>query len=274
MKTDFQVVDSICPRGEGPEEYLDPTVCEYNYTTGNLSILESGKSLLREISIAESLQTGLTVVKEQRSYRASGKYLWNLFSTNSGKELAYVVEGMTYAYYQIEPGKQLTEDDLRSVPIELAELYKPNAIYMTQSLSTLNPEKGVTFVSYANMCRFDLISVEEGLLNTLYFKEKKTANEAADAMKKILQWYNWDIASTKEYIYLGYALEERMDEEEELEQTHILVFDWEGNPVKHLHWKRGWMRKKNWNRLISLYSTGRAIPSSISYFQFQQKVLP
>ncbi|ALO30153.1 hypothetical protein PGS_00014630 [Porphyromonas gingivalis A7A1-28] len=53
-------------------------------------------------------------------------------------------------------------------------------------------------------------------------------------MGKLYQWYNWDIASTKEYIYLGYALEERKSEEEELEQTHILVFDWEGNPVKHL----------------------------------------
>ena len=53
-------------------------------------------------------------------------------------------------------------------------------------------------------------------------------------MSEMYQWYPWGIASTKEHIYLGYALEERKSEEEELEQTHILVFDWEGNPVKHL----------------------------------------
>ncbi|ATR99951.1 BF3164 family lipoprotein [Porphyromonas gingivalis] len=233
-KSDFQEILSICPLGEGPEEYFDPTECEYSYSTDNVLILESDKSLLREINITESLQAGNTVAKSQSSYRKSGKRIWNLFVSNSGKQLAYILESGYFSYYEIQPEKQLLEKDLRSNPIKLAELYKPNAIYISQSLSTFNPQKGVAFVSYENLRRFDLISIDKGLLKIFYFNEKKTPNEAAEAMGKLYQWYNWDIASTKEYIYLGYALEERKSEEEELEQTHILVFDWEGNPVKHL----------------------------------------
>ena len=135
---------------------------------------------------------------------------------------------------QIQPGKPIKDENLRSAPIELAESLKPNTPYITQSLSAFNPEKEVAFISYANMRRFDLISVEKGLLNTLYFNEKKSANQTAEEMSEMYQWYPWGIGSTKERIYLGYALEERKSEEEELEQTHILVFDWEGNPVKHL----------------------------------------
>ncbi|WP_235317522.1 BF3164 family lipoprotein [Porphyromonas gulae] len=233
-KSDFQVVDSICPRGEGPEEFLHPTDCEYNYATGNVLILESDKSLLREVNIDESLRTGNTVVQGQISYRKCGKRIQRLFVANSGKRLGYILEGDYFSYWEIRPEEILNEENLRSTRIELAERYEPKVLYMTQSLPTFNPEKGVAFISYYNMRRFDLINIEKGLLNTFYFNEKRTPDESAEMMEKMYQSYAWEIASTKEYIYLGYALEERMDEEEELERTHILVFDWEGNPVKHL----------------------------------------
>ena len=233
-KSDLQVVDSICPRGEGPEEFLHPTDCEYNYATGNVLILESDKSLLREVNIDHSLHIGNTVVQGHVSYQKCGKFIQRLFVANSGKQLGYLLEGDYFSYWEIRPEEILKEENLRSTPIELAERYDPKVLYMTQSLPTFNPEKGVAFISYYNMRRFDLISVEAGLLNTFYFNEKRTPDESAEMMERMYQSYAWEIASTKEYIYLGYALEERMDEEEELEQTHILVFDWEGNPVKHL----------------------------------------
>ena len=233
-KSDFQVQHSICPLGEGPEEYLGLEICRYDYSTGNLFVLESDKSLLREINIDESVHAGSTVVKGERSYAKSGRRLWSLFVANSGRQLACTINDGSFSYYEIQPGKPIKEENLRSAPIELAESLKPNTPYITQSLSAFNPEKEVAFISYANMRRFDLISVEKGLLNTLYFNEKKSANQTAEEMSEMYQWYPWGIASTKEHIYLGYALEERKSEEEELEQTHILVFDWEGNPVKHL----------------------------------------
>ena len=67
--------DSICPLGEGPEEYLGLEICRYDYSTGNLFVLESDKSLLREINIGENVHAGSTVVKGERSYTKSGRHL-------------------------------------------------------------------------------------------------------------------------------------------------------------------------------------------------------
>lgn len=163
---------------------------------------------MREINIEESIHAGSTVVKGERSYAKSGRRLWSLFVANSGRQLACTINDGSFSYYEIQPGKPIKEENLRSAPIELAESLKPNTPYITQSLSAFNPEKEVAFISYANMRRFDLVSVEKGLLNTLYFNEKKSSNQTAEEMSEMYQWYPWGIASTKEHIYLGYAEEE------------------------------------------------------------------
>lgn len=231
-KSDFSVVDSLCPKGEGPDEYRDPSICGYNYKTGNLFVFEPDKMLLREVNLAESLASGATVAKKQSSLPNAGKRIVDLYTAENGDQLAYVLEGDFFSLYQVKPNEALSKELLRSEPMQLSEQYLPSALYLTQSQISFNPQKALAFTSANCIPSFSLVDLKKGVLKNFYYGEKLTLDEAAERKYDEGIDFNWDILSSDKYVYVGYRVDR--DAPKEQDKRHILVFDWEGKPVKHL----------------------------------------
>ncbi len=236
-KTSLQVVDSICLRGEGPEEFLDSNICYFNYKTGELLLFEPDKSQLRSININESVLSKRTAIKSCSSYGKTGKYIYKLFNSESEQGLGYVLEGDNFAFYRIDSNKQITTKELCPNKIELEERNKHRALYYTQSKQYYNLNLGKIIVSYNKLPRIDLISgITQGLSHSfqeLYIGYKATADEVATKSESTnsMPGISWDISGSDTSILLGYYMDELAYNDQD--RTHILAFDWEGNPIKH-----------------------------------------
>ena len=231
-KSDLRVATLLCPIGEGPEEYLDPMLCFYSYENKILSIFDPDKSLLTTIDIDKSVETDSTVVDSRVSFVKTGKRIHRLFTAVSGDRLAYVFEGLNFAFYRVSPEKQLMDTDLCSSKINLLEKNKSQELYVAQSLQAFDEKKGVFFAAYSAIPRFDLIDIKNGCRKKIFFERKVSPDQAAEILKERNTRYTWSIAYNAEHVYVGYYMDAQSYEEDN--STHILVFDWEGNPVKHL----------------------------------------
>ena len=168
-KSDLRVATLLCPIGEGPEEYLDPMLSFYSYENKTLSIFDPDKSLLTTIDIDKSVETDSTVVDSRVSFVKTGKRIHRLFTAVSGDRLAYVFEGLNFAFYRVSPEKQLMDTDLCSSKINLLEKNKSQELYVAQSLQAFDEKKGVFFAAYSAIPRFDLIDIKNGCRKKNFF---------------------------------------------------------------------------------------------------------
>lgn len=225
-KADLSIVTGLCPQGEGPEEYLSPSVT-YNSDENTLTLTERDRSRLSIIDIAASVAQKETVVKAQTSFAKTGKAVFRVFGTRPPFP-AYVLEGMTFGLYSLMPDKQLQEADLLLPSVELAESLQSALLYMTQTTHVYSSIKHTLFVTNLYFPRIDLIDTKSRAVRNFYLNSKIEPEKAAEGDRIS---YVWGIAGTDRYVYVG-STNRPNAMMGDWEQKEIYVFDWEGHPVK------------------------------------------
>lgn len=225
-KADLSIVTGLCPQGEGPEEYLSPSVT-YNADENTLTLMERDRSRLSIIDIAASAAQKETVVKAQTSFAKTGKAVFRVFGTRSPYP-AYILEGMTFGLYSLMPDKQLQETDLLLTPVKLPESLQRASLYMTQTTHVYSSIKHTLFAANLYFPRIDLIDTESRGVRNFYLNSKIEPEKAAEGDRVS---YVWGIAGTERYVYVG-STNRPNAMMGDWEQKGIYVFDWEGRPMK------------------------------------------
>lgn len=229
-KSDQEIALDLCPLGEGPEEFLSSSI-SYDPYSKTLNVLESERSRLSLVSLSKSIEARKTVVEKEIDLRKTGKIISRVFGTRAPYP-SFVRDGMSFNVYQISPDKQANDEDMLLPKLQLPEVQKARELSLSQSVQCYNEEKGIFWVAYFCTPRISKLDLKARKSHSFALKESISPEAAAKDEQD--NFYNWGLASTARYVYVGVCKYSRSENPFTVERNEVWVFDWEGNPVKIL----------------------------------------
>lgn len=228
-KDSLRKVAELCVNGRGPAEFIAPAYfSQYVTEDGHLKIwiLERALAEFVKIDVDRSIQEDTIFIDEKYPLvtvtRNSFRDLFycgdSLFmGTSDDRECSHVLlDWKNREIKHIEPVMKFPDNfDVHSI---------------AQSVSAKHPSKPAMASAFYNFPQIDFIDGEGNIYKTVFYKEMIKPLQVT-ASQEDEQFFS-DICSSSRYVYVLYNRESSEDEDIVPDESSVLVFDWNGTPVK------------------------------------------
>jgi|GEM_PF-1510512 hypothetical protein len=272
--SNFSKVASFGNKGEGPGEVSTPAFINHNSFIDNdrFEYLDWGRKTLSVYSLEQILSTDEPVsVKE---YMLPPKII-------SVQRAVFLEDNTVIGIGGIRDGKlvkaSMTNDSVLAVtpytPLQENALEYATVGYIYTGEITINKEKEEIVVIMPRFKMIEFYDYNLNLLRDVRFEENpKTllGENGSSARSETMRYYN-DLAISGEHIYALYLGNELGSYRagEEIKNSEIHIFDWEGNPIKKLALNTNLSRiavdKKN-GRIFGISAYDNSVEYPLVYF--------
>lgn len=222
-------VAELCANGRGPGEFIAPAYfSQFVIEDGHLKIwiLERALAEFVKIDVDRSIQEDSIFIDE--------KYPLVTVTRNSFRDLFYCGDSLFMGTSDERECSHLLLDwknrEVKYIDpvMKFPDNFDVHSI--SQSVSAKHPTKPVMASAFYNFPQIDFIDREGNIYKSVFYKEMIKPLQVT-ASQEDEQFFS-DICSNSRYVYVLYNRESSGDEDIEPEESGVLVFDWNGTPVK------------------------------------------
>lgn len=213
----------LCYRGQGPMDFIAP-LYSAQFKDNAFFVFDRAKSVFSKINIDKSILENKIAIDTMINFSSVlNVQARDMFVTEVGKYL-YSEDFEDCTYYLIDENKQNRTEIGNNYKLELSA----DKHHLSQKLSTYNNNRFASV--YFSFPKIDFASVEsKKVYKSIHFQGEIVIKD--EKLEEYLQNTSFDaIDSTDEYVYCLYN-----DSRKEQDNSMILVFDWEANPVCIFH---------------------------------------
>lgn len=228
-KSGLEKVAELCVNGRGPGEFIAPAYfSQYGIEDGDLKIwiLERALSEFVKIDVDKSIREDSVFVEEKYPLasltRSSFRDLFycgdNLFmgTSDDGECLHVLLDWKKGEVKNVEPVLKFPNHfDVHSI---------------SQSVSAKHPSKPLMVSAFYNFPQIDFVNGDGKIYKTVFYKEMIKPVQVTDSQEDEL--FFSDVCGSARYVYVLFNRESAVEENINPDLSKILVFDWEGKPVR------------------------------------------
>lgn len=228
-KDGFKKVGELCMNGRGPGEFIAPSYfSQYTVENGNLKvwILERALSEFMKIDVDETILKDTIVIDE--------KFPLVALTRNSFRDLFYCGDSLLMGTSDDKECLHVWIDwkkrEIRNVEPVLKFPDNFDTHNIAQSISAKHPSKPLMVSAFYNFPQIDFVDGDGKIYKTVFYKEMIKPVQVT-ASQEDEQFFS-DVCSSAQYVYVLYNRESEVEEGINPDESIVLVFDWEGNPVR------------------------------------------
>lgn len=222
-------VAELCVNGRGAGEFIAPTYSsQYVTEDGDLKIwiLERALSEFVKINVDKSIREDSIFIEEKypllaltrNSFRDLFYYGDSLFmgTSDDGACLHVLLDWKKKEVKNIEPILKFPDNfDVHGI---------------SQSVSVKHPSKPLMVSAFYNFPQIDFMDGKGNVYKTVFYKEMIKPMQVTDSQEDEL--FFADVCSSTQYVYVLYNRESEVEDDINTKESKILVFDWEGTPIR------------------------------------------
>ena len=228
-KDGSEKVAELCVKGRGAGEFIAPAYfSQYATESGHLKIwiLERALSEMIKINVDKSIQADSICIEE--------KFPLVTLTRNSFRDLFYWGDSLFMGTSDDRECLHLLLDwknrEVKSVEPVLKFPDRFDVHSISQSVSAKHPSKPLMVSAFYNFPQIDFIGDDGKIYKTVFYKEMIKPMQVTASQEDEL--FFADVCCNARYVYVLYNRESSVEEDINPDESKILVFDWEGVPVR------------------------------------------